>query len=107
MRGVVACWLLLAVLPMVWLLPATAGSRLAAQQPVQLDLQQRLEKGLEARRPVEFAFIRRVVQLVHDGRLPQPLVDRCFDWAKRKPKNKVQYFKFALRKIAADLGIDV
>lgn len=68
-----------------------------------------LEKGLKARRPVEFEFIGTVVQLVDARQLPQTLVQSTFLWARKKRvKYPFQYFEFALRQRAKDeLGIDL
>ena len=51
------------------------------------DLKERLEKGLKARRPTEFEFIARVVELVEQKTLPLSLVDGTFLWARRKAKH--------------------
>ncbi|HEY5311237.1 MAG TPA: hypothetical protein VIK18_01915, partial [Pirellulales bacterium] len=61
-----------------------------------LDLQGQLEKGLKARRPVEFAYIAQIVELVEDGDLPRDLVDSTFGWARKKRTKRLQYFQFAL-----------
>jgi len=68
-----------------------------------------LEKGLKARRPVEFEFIGTVVQLVDGGQLPQTMVQSTFLWARKKRvRYPFQYFEFALRQRAKDeLGIDL
>jgi hypothetical protein len=68
-----------------------------------------LEKGLKARRPVEFEFIGTVVQLVDDQQLPQTMVQSTFLWARKKRvKYPFQYFEFALRQRAKDeLGIEL
>jgi len=71
------------------------------------DLQERLEKGLKARRPKEFDFIASVVALVETGRLPVKVVDATFLWARMKPKHVFQYFERALRLRLARLGIEI
>lgn len=70
-------------------------------------LQEMLEKGLQARRPVEFAFIERVVQRVHDGTLPIDLVRGTFDWARNKRPYPYPYFERALKVRAARQGISI
>ena len=61
-------------------------------------LQDELEKGLRARRPEEFAFLRRVVKLVEDGQLSLELVRGTFDWARRRrPIVPYPYFERALK----------
>jgi hypothetical protein len=69
-----------------------------------LDLQGQLEKGLKARRPVEFAYIAQIITLVEDGDLPRELVDSTFVWARKKRTKRLQYFQFALQARAAKLG---
>jgi len=71
------------------------------------DLQDQLEGGLRARLPTEFAFIRRVVNLVDANRLPLDLVMSTFKWARRKKPYPFPYFERALRTRAARLGIAI
>jgi hypothetical protein len=71
------------------------------------NLQEQLESGLKARRPAEFAFIRRVVSLVQQGRLPLPLVVSTFRWAQAKYKHPLPYFERALRIRAARIGVQI
>ena len=72
-----------------------------------VNLQETLEYGLQARRPVEFAFIALVVKWVDEGRLPQSLVLSTFDWAREKRPYPFPYFVRALRLRAAKLGIRI
>jgi hypothetical protein len=69
-----------------------------------LDYQSQLNMGLKARRPVEFDYIKQVVALVDQGLLPKTLVDTTFVWAYKKPTRRLQYFQFALRARANQLG---
>ena len=72
------------------------------------DLRDQLEKGLRARRPEEFRFIQRVVEMVNQGQLPLGLVKSTFQWARKKADVKrypYQYFERGLRLRAAKLGI--
>ena len=69
-----------------------------------LDLQGQLEKGLKARRPVEFAYIAQIITLVEAGDLPRELVDSTFVWARKKRTMRLQYFQFALQARAAKRG---
>jgi hypothetical protein len=81
------------------------GGRIAPGGP---SLQTSLEKGLKARRPVEFQFIAQVVQLVEDGTLPESTVITCFLWARRnRPYRQYPcaYFMAALRNQAAQMGV--
>jgi hypothetical protein len=70
-----------------------------------LDLQAQLEKGLKARRPVEFQYIAEIVAMVDSGDLPRELVDSSFLWARKKTTRQLQYFQFALQARAKKMGI--
>jgi hypothetical protein len=72
-----------------------------------LDLKTQLEKGLYARRPVEFAYIAEIIRLVEEKKLPRELVTTTFVWARRKPVMKLQYFQFALQTRARNLPIQL
>jgi hypothetical protein len=72
-----------------------------------LDLQSQLEKGLRARRPVEFAYIAEIVDLVDSGELPRDLVTSTFGWARRKSNRQLQYFQFALQARAKGLKVQL
>lgn len=80
------------------------GGRIAPGGP---SLQTSLEKGLKARRPVEFQFIAQVVQMVDDGTLPRSTVITSFLWARRYHQYPCVYFMAALRTQAAQMGIDL
>jgi hypothetical protein len=69
------------------------------------DLKTSLEKGLRARRPVEFAFIASVVQMVDNGTLPQSLVETSFLWARKKQPYPFPYFQQSLKVQAQKMGI--
>ena len=86
------------------LLSPPAGQASAAKTA---DLKDRLEKGLKARRPVEFKFIERVVTLVEKDTLPLSMVDSTFLWARRKSKHRFQYFEAGLRKRAKKIGVNI
>lgn len=70
-----------------------------------LDLRTQLQKGLRARRPVEFEYINEIIALVESGELPKPLVTTTFVWARKQPTRQLQYFQFALQTRAK--GLDV
>jgi hypothetical protein len=72
-----------------------------------LDLKTQLEKGLYARRPVEFEYIDQIIQLVEDGQLPRELVTSTFVWARKKPNRRLQYFQFALQARARGLDVEL
>lgn len=70
-------------------------------------LQDQLEKGLRARRPVEFQFVARVVQLVEQGRLSRATVVGTFRFVVRRYSGKkylVPAFEQILRKRAREEG---
>ena len=79
----------------------------AAQTRRNANLQQRLESGLKARLPSEFAFIRRVVQLVDEGKLPEDVVQAAFNWARERRPYPYQYFVRAIRELAARRGVRI
>lgn len=69
-------------------------------------LRETLEKGLRARRPVDFEFIDNVVDLVDKGDLSRTLVMACFEYARRKDRNQpIRYFIPALRAQAEKVGV--
>jgi hypothetical protein len=71
-------------------------------------LKEQLEKGLRARRPVEFQFVARVAQLVDSGQLSRELVQGTFSWTRTRYRNKkylVPHFEQVLRRRAADQNI--
>jgi hypothetical protein len=73
-------------------------------------LKDQLEKGLRARRPVEFQFVRRVAQLVDNKQLSLELVQGTFAWTRKKYPTKkylVPHFEQALRLRAAVADITV
>jgi hypothetical protein len=84
---------------------STKGPRIA---PEGISLQQALEKGLKARRPSEFAYIKLVVKKVEDGELPQDMVERSFLWARRKNSYMpMPYFERSLQILAKKIGVDL
>lgn len=92
---------------------APIGSSVAAENGrgsnvvTTITLKDQLEKGLRARRPVEFRFLGEILALVDDGTLPRDLVQSSFNWARKKPSKKVQFFEQSLRFRAKRLGIDL
>jgi len=81
----------------------------AAADPVSgaaiTDLKSLLEKGLKARRQVEFDFVATVVAKVDSGELPESLVRSTFYWARQKPSDNFQYFQFGIRERAKRIGV--
>jgi hypothetical protein len=72
-----------------------------------VDLQEMLETGLQARRPEEFAFLSRIVRMVEQGQLPEPLVRSTFAWARHKRPYPLPFFERAIKLRAARIGIAV
>lgn len=70
-------------------------------------LQETLEKGLKVRRPQDFAFIARVIQLVKTGVLPERMVRSTFLWARRKIHREFQFFERAITLRAAKRGVRI
>ena len=68
-------------------------------------LKDKLEKGLKARLPSEFAFVANVVSKVNDGTLPLSLVDSTFLWARKKPNHPFEYFQQGLTLRAQKIGV--
>lgn len=87
-------------------LPAQSSSA-TRKNAKSVTLQEMLEKGLKARRPSEFLFIRRVVTQVETGRLPASLVRSTFDYARHKRPYPYPYFERALKTRAAKQGYNI
>lgn len=83
------------------------GTNIDHGQAVQIDLRTTLEKGLRARRPVEFQYIRQISQMVAEGDLPEDLVRSTFGWARNKRPYPFQFFQRALQVRARKLGIQL
>ncbi len=71
------------------------------------DLQDQLVVGLKVRRPVDLAFIARVVTLVEDDELPMALVLSTYQWARPKTPRPYPYFERGLRIRAARIGVAI
>jgi len=70
-----------------------------------LDLETQLQKGLKARRPVEFQYIHEINTLVEKGELPRKLVVTTFLAAQQRRRHPLQWFQLALESRAR--GLDV
>jgi hypothetical protein len=90
--------LLTVVLALTWALHARADTKLDAET---------MKAALRTVTIEEEGFIAMVVKKAHDGVLPPALVDEAFQWARKKPKHRFQYFKKALIMLAADQGISL
>lgn len=87
--------------------PATPGKPIS--------LHDRLVTGLKARLNNELRFVDKVVYLVDTGKLPEPLVDQTFFWARQKTLAKymrsarrhrpIIYFQPAMVARAARIGV--
>ncbi len=86
---------------------ADPGAVVAAGGVTGLDLKTQLQKGLRARRPVEFEYIDEIIALVDSGDLPRPLVTTTFVWARKLPARRLQYFQFALQTRAKGLAVQL
>lgn len=71
------------------------------------DLEIILTRGLRARLPQEEAYLKSVAALTEAGQIPRKLVISTFLWARKKPKNMVEYFDQALFVRATALNISV
>ena len=68
-----------------------------------------IRAGLRTADPNEVAYVRYIVTLVEQGRLPRAMVEATFQWARRSapyPK-KFQYFKHGLITQARTIGVDL
>ena len=87
----------------VCLLLSAGGAAAGAAEVA--DLQEQLESELKVRRPVEFAFVDRVCDLVETDVLPFDLVNATFLWARPKRPRPYVYFERAMRVRAAQRGV--
>src|SRR5487761_309115 len=84
----------------------TTDTTIMSDGTTRVSLKVQLERGLRAMRPVEFQFLREVLQQVKDETLPRDLVEQAFLWAHRQRNYRVQYFEKALRALAQQNKID-
>ena len=75
---------------------AAEGTRLSAAT---------IKAALRTATPEEGGFVERVINLTKEGVLPPDLVDSTFQWARKKPGHRFQFFKRGLTVRAAKLGI--
>lgn len=83
---------------------AVLGSRPARASMLDANM---MKVALHTATPEEDGFIERVVVLVDRHKLPLDMVQSTFIWARKKPRNKFQYFKRALLYRAARRGISL
>jgi hypothetical protein len=91
-------------LGLAFALVAAVGSRTAAATSLDAST---MKAALRTATPEEDGFIDKVLTLVERKVLPADLVESTFLWAKRKPRNKFQYFKRGLTVRAAQQGISL
>ena len=91
-------------LAFAFVLLAAAGSRAAEAGALDAGV---MKVALHTAAPEEDGFIDRVVDMVNRQILPTDLVESTFLWAKKKPRNKFQYFKHGLILRASQQGIAV
>lgn len=107
-RFVIACLLPLSLVFSAFPVANPAVAQESGRLEVDVErLQTMLETGLLARRPAEFQFISRVVMLVSRGRLPLPMVETTYHWARRKhAKYPFPYFATGLQIRAREIGVE-
>ncbi len=66
-----------------------------------------IKAALRTETPEENGFVDRVVGLAQAGTLPPQLVESTFQWARKKPNFRFQYFKRGMIVRAARLGISL
>ncbi len=82
---------------------AAANQPVAAQQ-TRLDAAT-IKAGLRTTTTEEKGFVDRVLLLVDQKTLPQSMVHSTYFWAKKKPRHKFQYFRFAMIVRASRIGV--
>ena len=95
LRSSISLIVLVALLAACWSRPARADN---------LDPDQ-IKAILRTATPAEDRFIDRTVHMVKAGKLPADMFESTLQWARRKTRNRFQYFKRALILRAADAGI--
>ena len=73
-------------------------------------LQDTLEKGLRARVPQDFVFIGKVVTMVRNDQLPRKVVLAAYQWVRKNRRDKkylIPYFQQSLRRLAAEIGVEI
>jgi hypothetical protein len=86
------------------LLAAVEARAATLSQPLDADT---MKAALQAGTPEASKFIDHVVAMVNKGRLPLDLVESTFLWARKKPRHKFFYFREALIRRAAAIGITI
>ncbi|MGQ9574862.1 MAG: hypothetical protein ACUVUC_06055 [Thermoguttaceae bacterium] len=66
-----------------------------------------IKAALRTATPEEGGFVDRVVNMAKNGQLPPQMVESTFQWARRKPFYRFQYFKRGMILRAARAGISL
>jgi hypothetical protein len=66
-----------------------------------------MEAALHTTTAVENGFIERVLKLTSKGKLSLSMVVGTFEWARRKPHDQFQFFKYGLIARAKQAGINL
>ena len=66
-----------------------------------------IQAGLRTATAKENDFVDDVVGLVEQGKLPSKMVYSTFQWARKKPRRRFQYFRKALTLRAARIGVEL
>lgn len=95
----------------LWALTAVAIVAATLVSPLQGETARlnaaQIKAGLRTATPEENGFVDRVVGLAQAGTLPPQLVESTFQWARKKPNFRFQYFKRGMKVRAAQLGISL
>ncbi len=83
-----------------------ADARVRAAESSRLDADT-MKSALRTTTIEEDGFIDYVLARVEAGTLPADLVDSTFQWARRKPKRRFQYFRHGLTVRAERIGINL
>lgn len=97
----------------LWSTVSVSTSSAVTQQKA--TLRERLIYGLLAKIPSEIEYIDRVVKKVHEGELPERLVNQTFFWARERaapsqngsPQRPIIYFQPAMTARAKRIGVDL
>ena len=95
-RIIVGCFLLSAAI--------IAADRAAAATALDAE---KMKAALVTAKPEENGFVDRVVAMTKQGQLPVSLVESTFQWARKRPQYRFQFFKRALIVRAAKIGINL
>jgi len=55
-----------------------------------------IKAGLRTTTIEEEGYVARVLHMADEGQIPYSMIDSTFQWARKKPRHKFQYFKHAM-----------